>query len=146
MTLSEKILRIMTIPERIKELERNRERLLEAKVPDIGDGAGKSSYGNTSEDKSIAYADDGKEADNLRQERAKLIFEVQDEIDSILVGDEIDDIHKRQIIKSRFLDNKNLKAISRRELHRHYGKVRELFHSACDELGIDDDLKRKYST
>lgn len=146
MTLSEKILRIMTIPERIKELERNRARLLSARTPDLGDGTGNSSYENTSEEKNISYANDGEEVDDLRRERVKLISEVQTEIDNTLVGDRIDDIHKRQIVKLRFLDNKNLKAISRRELHRHYGKVRELFHAACDELGIDNDLKSKYST
>lgn len=136
MEIYEKIERLIVLPKRIAEYERNRSRLLEAKSPDFGDKPSSGSKTNSSEDKNVKYADYGKQIDELKKERAKLAIEIQKELDEKLPGEQTMDIELREVMKSSFIDFKTIEMIGKTVIFRSKNYTSDLFHLGCAKLAI----------
>ena len=137
MTIKEKIARIRAIPKRIAEIESDRSRLLEPKTCGFENtGASASSGGNGTEQANINYADEGKEIFELIKERQKLIYEVQLEINRTITGEDIKDIDMREVMKAHLLDERSLKFIASRIVHKNYTDTKKIYAEGCQRLGL----------
>ena len=136
MTISEKINRLKQIPKIIAEKEEDRNRLASITPPDLNKVGFSASKDNSAEHKAISYVDDGEKIDLLKQEKSLLMCEIQEEIDTTIVGNDINTIDTRRILKAYYLDRHNLKYISNRVIFRSYSATKELFKQGCEALKI----------
>ena len=136
MSISDKIERLVVIPSRIAEKEDNRKMLLAARSPDFGDKPSAGSKSNSSENKNIKYADIGHEIDELKAEAARLRSEIMIEIDERLVGEGIEDIDTRRILKGVFCSFQTLNYIGKKVIYRNYNYTMDLFSAGCERIAI----------
>ena len=136
MTIEEKIKRLKVIPKSIAEKEEDRKRLSSSKSVEFDRVGFSASKNNSAERNAILYTEKGIDIDALREEKDALIRGIQAEIDEKIIGEDMNSIDTRRILKAYFLDNHNLKYISSKMIFRSYATTKELFQKACKKLEI----------